>query len=391
MATIRKRKLPSGKIAWQVDYRDGAGKRRHRQFDSKRDADTFMVKARAEVAAGVHTPDSDSISVSEAADLWLERCIRDGLEETTIRAYKQHVRLHIVPRIGSTKLARLTAPAVNAFSDQLLTDRRSQDMTKRVIGSLSAIVREAQRRGLVAVNNVRDAAPVKRSQRGKARPEMPTKGELKKIIDATPERRRALILTAIFTGLRGSEIRGLLWEDVDLKAGLLHVRRRVDRFNRFGLPKSRAGVRDIPLGPLVINTLKAWKLACPKGELGLVFPTGAGNVESHMNILKRIFRPIQVAAGVIAMRKPKDDVGATVQIPKAKYSLHALRHAAAALWIEQGLGPKQIQTLMGHASIQQTFDQYGYLFASPEDDKTAMAAIEARLVTTVRGERPANI
>ena len=44
MASIRKRMLPSGKICWQVDYRDGAGKRRYRQFAAKRDADGFMVK-----------------------------------------------------------------------------------------------------------------------------------------------------------------------------------------------------------------------------------------------------------------------------------------------------------------------------------------------------------
>jgi integrase len=69
-----------------------------------------------------------------------------------------------------------------------------------------------------------------------------------------------------------------------------------------------------------------------------------------------------------------------VKVPDAKYSLHALRHAAAALWIEQGLGPKRIQVLMGHASIQQTFDQYGYLFEARDDEQAAMAEIEARLL-----------
>ncbi len=78
------------------------------------------------------------------------------------------------------------------------------------------------------------------------------------------------------------------------------------------------------------------------------------------------------------MREEKDELGNPVQIPDAKYSLHALRHAAAALWIEQGLSPKRIQSLMGHASIQQTFDQYGYLFES--DDREAMAMIEGRLL-----------
>lgn len=63
MASIRKRVLPSAKVVWLVDYKDGQGKRRHRQFPTKREADLFLVKARAEVAAGTHTPDSASITV----------------------------------------------------------------------------------------------------------------------------------------------------------------------------------------------------------------------------------------------------------------------------------------------------------------------------------------
>jgi integrase len=84
-----------------------------------------------------------------------------------------------------------------------------------------------------------------------------------------------------------------------------------------------------------------------------------------------VFWPLQIAAGVTVIRDGK---------PDAKYSLHALRHACAALWIEQGFGPKRIQTLMGHASIAQTFDTYGYLFEAREADTAAMAAITAKLV-----------
>lgn len=375
MATIRKRTLPSGKTVWLASYNDGGGARRFRQFPTKKEADAFLVQARNQVAQGVHTPDSVSPTVAQAAEMWLQRCERDKLEATTLRQYRAHVRLHIVPFIGATKLSKITAPGVNAFTDQLLKDGRSPEMCRRVLVSLSAIVTEAQRRGLVTVNNVRSASPVKRSKRDDARPEMPTREELKAIIDHTPDRWRPLILTLIFTGLRGSELRGLLWEDVDLKRGVLSVRRRADRFNKFGPPKSKAGTRDIPLSPVLLRTLKAWKLACPIGKLGLVFPTGAGGVETHGNILNRVFWPIQVAASVTML--------GTDGKPDAKFSLHALRHAAAALWIEQGLSPKRVQSLMGHASIQQTFDQYGYLFEAREDEAAKLAAIETGLLETV--------
>ena len=369
--SVRKRILGDGEIRWQVDYRDGAGIRRHRQFPTKREAEAFHAKARTEVAVGVHTPDSASITVAEAAELWIARCEREGLEAATVLDYRQHLKLHVLPYLASTKLARLTVPAVNAFRDRLLDDGRSPDMVRRVLGSLAALVGEAQGRGLVAVNNVRAITRGKRGTRNETRPIMPTKDELRAIIAATSDQHRPLILTALLAGLRSSELRGLTWDSVDLKQAQIHVRKRADRYNRLGPPKSKAGTRTIPMSPLLLNTLKAWRLASPQSELDLVFPNGAGRIENHSNLLWRVFWPIQIAAGVTVMRDGE---------PDAKYSLHALRHACAALWIEQGFGPKRVQTLMGHASVAMTFDRYGYLFEAREADEQAMTAITARLI-----------
>jgi integrase len=62
-----------------------------------------------------------------------------------------------------------------------------------------------------------------------------------------------------------------------------------------------------------------------------------------------------------------------------RYGLHALRHAAASLFIEQGWTAKKVQTVMGHSSIRMTFDRYGHLFRDGEDDQAAMARLEASL------------
>jgi integrase len=377
MASIRKRTLiDTGNIVWQCDYKDGSGKRRSRQFPTKKEADAFLVKARGEVGQGIHVADSVSITVAEAAALWLRRGATEGLEQSTLAAYEQHVRLHILPLIGGQKLSRLSAPLVEAFKDKLL-DTRSRPMVKRVMVSLSGIFLEAQRRGLAAHNPV-SAVKVKTPQRGKERPEMPTKAELRTILKCVPPKWKPLIYTAVFTGLRGSELRGLRWENVDLKAAVLQVRQRVDSRNQFGPPKSEAGTRDIPLPPTVVVLLRDWKKVCPKGEHDLVFPNGAGNVEYHQNILKRGFFPLQLEAGIAVDSSEKDEDGNPVMT--AKYGLHALRHAAAALFIEQGMKPKKVQTLMGHASIQITYDLYGYLFKDDEGDKAAMKSIESRLI-----------
>jgi integrase len=69
------------------------------------------------------------------------------------------------------------------------------------------------------------------------------KSELRGILDVAAGRWRPLIVTATFTGMRASELRALKWIDVDLKEGVIHVRRRVDHWRSFGAPKSKAGRR----------------------------------------------------------------------------------------------------------------------------------------------------
>lgn len=362
MASIRKRELPSGKSVWQVDYRDGAGARRHRQFPTKREADSFMVRARAEVAAGTHVADSASATVAEAAEAWLRSCERADREKSTLRYYRQHVDLHILPFIGKQRLTAIRTPTVFALRDQLQDAGRSPEMVRRVVQSLGRVFKYAQGRGLVGQNPV-EAAQVPPGKRGKERVVIPSREDLRALLAGAGGRLRPLIVTAIFTGLRASELRGLAWRDVDLDKRTLHVRQRADAWGRIGPPKTAAGRRDVPLAPYVVNALREWHLECPNGALGLVFPNGAGNVESLTNIDKRGWKPLQEEA-----------LGAV------RYNFHGLRHAAASMFIEQGFGPKRIQAVLGHSSITTTFDRYGHLFRDEAGDQEAMKAIEARLL-----------
>jgi integrase len=145
----------------------------------------------------------------------------------------------------------------------------------------------------------------------------------------------------------------------------------------------------MPLTPIVVNTLTEWKLRCPKSELGLAFPNGAGNVESLGNIINRSLIPTQVAAGVIvpvldAAGKPVLDEDGVPKIRATYTGLHALRHFFASWCINRTsdgglkLPPKAVQERMGHSSIVMTMDTYGHLFPST-DEVEALAAAERDL------------
>ncbi len=373
------------------------GKRRLKSFAKKKDATAFEATASVEVRAGVHTADSASITIAEAGRSWIETGEQNGLERTTLNTYRQHLKLHIEPYLGAVKLSQLSAPMVREFEDRLGRGDmaggreprpRSSTMVRRVRVSLSSLLSDAQERGLVSLNVVRDLRKARRRgaerqaekrQKGKLKVgvDIPTREEIKAIVGAAKGRWRPLLLTAIFTGLRASELRGLRWRDVDFDKRELHVRQRADCYSAIGSPKSEAGERTVPLTPTVFNTLREWKLACPKGKLDLVFPTGKGNVEIALEHRQARARPD-------TCRRGRDRVGSR----RGPGEIHRPSRAPALLCVvvhqrsDRGgleLPAKVVQERLGHSSIMMTMDVYGHLFPRG-DDSAKLAEAESKLL-----------
>jgi integrase len=371
MAVVRKRTWESGGVtrtAWVVDYSDRQGKRHWKTFRLKRDADAALIKIQGEVQAGTHTPASASITVKEACAIWYKHNVAEGLEAATLRNYKGHLDRYLIPLLGRVRLAQLTTPKVAVFRDELLQSTTRQT-ARKLVSVLRSVLAQAQERCLVG-QNVALSVKFKDREREKRNLEVgsdiPSREEIRTLIAAASGRFRPFLVTAVYTGMRASELRGLRWSDVDFDKKTLTVKQRVDRFNAIGLPKSRAGQRTIPLSPMVLNTLREWRVKCPKD--GLVFPTQVGTPQLHSNIANINFYPLQKRSGVV------DENG------DAKYGLHSLRHFCASHWIDSGLPVKKIQTWLGHASIKMTLDVYGHLLVTPEDDQAQLAAAELRLV-----------
>jgi integrase len=346
------------KEAWIVDYTDQDGDRHIRTFDRKKDADAFSATVGVEVRAGLHTAPAKSITVAAAGDNWISFVEGEGRERTTVDSYRLHLRLHINPRLGETKLAALTKRQVEDFRDRLVKGL-SKPMARKVLGSLKMLLKDAHRRGDVA-QNVAIGTTIKADKRGKrklkAGTDFPLPGEVASIVNAAPDGKgRALLMVQAFAGLRASEARGLRWDDIAFRAGgagTLTIEQRADRFGHIGEPKSESGKRTIPFGPVIANTLRRLKL---QATGPLVFGTGTGRPENHSNVVQRIFHRAQIAAGVVRGGKPK-------------YSgLHCLRHFAASWMLHRredgglGLSLKEAQERLGHATLAMTADTYGHL------------------------------
>ena len=186
-------------------------------------------------------------------------------------------------------------------------------MIRKVIVSLGSPLSDAQEWGLATRNPVKELRAARRKgkerqadkrQKGKLKVgvDIPNGEEIKAIVATAKGRWRPLLIAAVFTGMRSSELRGLRWIDVDFERGEINVHQRADDFGEIGPPKSDAGERAIPVPPIVISALKEWKLACPRRstgrhdangnsvkELHYVFPNGSGNIESRSNIINAVF------------------------------------------------------------------------------------------------------
>jgi integrase len=351
--------------AWLVDYYDATGKRRFETFDRKKDADAAHDKIKTAVRAGTHVADGGSKTVREAAALWLDS-VSSRIERASLVDYTGHVNHFIVARLGDLKLSKLNTATARDFEDWLAKEN-SPAMQKKVMATFGTMIADARERGFVSTNVVQDLIRSRKGRRSsekrhkgklKVGVDIPTAAEVGDIIAKANARYRPLLVVAAFTGLRASELRGLRWADVDLDKNELHVRQRADRYRQIGRPKSHAGERTVAFGKIVTNTLREWKLACPKGDLGLVFPNGKGKVEFLSNIVDRGLKPTQT-----------------------KYTgMHCLRHFYASWCIDRNLPPKVIQERMGHSSITMTFDRYGHLFPR-KDDTSEMDAAEMMVIS----------
>jgi integrase len=374
---VRKRKWTTRKgeqrETWILSY-TGPDRRRHIEtFRLKHAADARWAQIKVNMEKGAHTPVNRNETVASAGADWVTYLETEGRERTTIAAARQHLRDWIVPRLGAIKLANLNSVTINSFRDSLLKSPISRRTANKILISLKALLKDARRRGHLS-SNPAEAISIKMDGRAVRKLEIgrdiPTPDEIRRIVAAAEGPARPFLIAAIFTGMRASELRGLRWSDVALSRGTITVRQRADRFGQIGMPKSKSSARTIPIGPMIQNALRDWRLACAStsGTLDLVFANKRGNPQAHGNIWVRILKPTLAAAGITN-----------------EYGLHAFRHFFCSWSINRreeggrGLSLKQVQQLMGHSTLAMTSDTYGHLLPL-NDDGAELAAAERALM-----------
>jgi integrase len=390
------------RTAYVFDYTDLKGDRHQITRETKKAVVEEQTRVMHEIGRGVHTAPSASITVNQAIELWIENAESPADGEAcaplTVDRYRSIAKHHIADFLGSKKLSELTVPMIGAYETALRKGGRTPATIKKARRALGSLIANAIDAGYNCRNVVRDCkrrggrkSSIKNAVRRKeVGIDIPTPEEIGRLLGSVTGKGRPIIVASIYTGMRIGELRALRWDDVDLEAREIQVQQAADRWNNIGAPKSEAGVRRIPLPQIVVNTLREWKLACPRHPergLWLVFPNASGGIMQHTNVYQRVYMPAWESAGITRPTGRVDEQGRPIL--RAKYGIHALRHFYAS-WLLAGrdrggaaVSDREAQTYLGHAKLAMTLDTYGHLLPAKDDRAAVLTAAEIAPITLV--------
>ncbi len=369
--SIHKRKDGRWAAVLDLGYQDGRRKRKALYGRTKSEVQKKLFATRRALQDGLPIT-SERQRLGQFLLRWLEDVARPNLRPRTYIRYREILMCHAIPALGKRPLARIMPQDLQ----RLYSRKLEEGLAARTVGKVHVVLhralQDAVRWGLVG-RNVCDAVRPPKVHTQEMRALSPDEAR-QFLAAAQGDPLEALYTLAVTTGLRQGELLGLKWQDVDLEAGQLQVRRTIARVNGQGFveqePKSARSRRSISLTPMAVTTIRQhrarqlqWRLEAIAWEDNhLIFPNEVGRPIEAQNLMRRSFYPLLERAELQRMR------------------FHDLRHTAATLMLAQGIHPKVVQEMLGHSTVSLTLDTYSHIMPNMQAEAAAkmQEALSAR-------------
>ena len=360
------RKRPDGR--WEGRYvagHDENGKAIRKNVLGRTQAE---VKEKLKRAIGecaeVNVEKAEEYTVAAWVRTWYETYSKPHVRESTQRFYEDYIEHHIIPRIGSIKLAKLTGRDIQKMYNDVKAKGR---IRKKADGDRSLSVSYV--RGLhMMLHNCLDRAVRERLiARNPTEDCIVPKLEKKEMHILHPEdisaylkeaNRRgvlAMFFLELTTGLRKGELVALLWSDLDEKAMTLNVCKQAAGVKGGGVkvtrPKTETSIRRISLSQETIDVLKAEHAKHP--ELEIMFPSPNTLGMYYPDSVTAIHNKILKSAGLPHIR------------------LHDLRHTFATLALQNGVDVKTVSSILGHFDAGFTLRTYTHVTTKMQEEAAA--------------------
>ena len=325
------------------------------QWAKLKHADLLRERAAKEVAKDGTVK---RITFSKYAQRFLKTYAhRKGLKPSSMRAYEDSLRLHLLPAFGRMQVDAITDQHLDRIRDLELAPGTRNRLLSNMSTILNAAFRERYRRTPFRASSVKQDA---------REPEYWPVDKFERLLAAAPSLEHSLILMlGGFAGLRVGEIAGLRRMDVSFQrgaGGALHVRQSVWQ-GQISTPKGRRS-RVVPLHARLRAVLERWCEGLEPEDLLLSKPDGSPMTHSAYKHRVRVCEAAMLG----------------IPIGDANGGVHKLRHTFCSHLAILGVSVLQIQRLAGHANLQDTMR---YMHLAPSDLDDAMA------VFSNRGREPA--
>src|ERR687898_510742 len=362
--SITRRKDGLYMARYTVETATGA-KRKALYAKTRKEASEKLTEALAQARKGI-TADASAMSVGAFMERWIEDSVRGSVRQSTYQRDESLCRVHIVTALGKKKLKTLSAADVQRFYRDKLDAGLSSATVYKLHVVLHKALKQAVRWGLTP-RNVADDVDAPKIHKDEVTP-LVTEEAREFLETARGDKLEALYILAVQSGLRQGELLALRWEDVDLEARTLQVRRTLTRNGgklAVGPTKTAKGRRTVKLtqdatealqGHLKRQLAEIDKAGDNWQENGLVFCTGKGTLINPTNLRRRSLTPLLQRAGLPAI------------------TFHQLRHTAATILLLKNVNPKVVSEMLGHATIAITLDTYSHVL--PNMQHSAVAAME---------------
>ena len=352
-----------GRFGAEYPYRasDGTTKTLTTTKRTREAAFAWIVEKESDLANGLLV--SDSQGLSSYLDEWLKDAVEPAVARRTYQKRVWAVDQHIAPALGGKNLGDLEPRTIQSLYASMAREGYAHETRLAVHVTLKMALKQAVRWGLLNRNpcEMVDAPRDLGARHEEEEIRHLTDAQAKILFGAANGSRWTNYYpVAVRTGLRLGELLALRWTDLDLEGnpGSLRVRRTLDTHSSavFGPPKTPPARRSVSLhfeakDALISQREMLSREGLKVGGRDLVFPSAAGTPMSSDNLRKRYLAPALKSAGLPYV------------------TLHELRHSFASIMLHEWMAPPAVVSkMMGHKSIAFTFDLYGHLIPSAQED-----------------------
>ena len=361
---IRKRGKRSWAVVVDIGHDPSTGKRRQKWETvkgTKRDAERHLAEIIHDLNTGGYVEPS-RLTLADYLDEWMADYVTDSVRARTAQGYGTIVK-RLKRSMGNVGLTKLKAQDVQRYYTALRHEGLSTQTVLHHHRVLRQAIGQAVKWQLLPTNPMEGVKPPKL-----IKPELRIlkESEIQQLLQAAKDTDFAVAIhLGLHTGLRRSELCGLVWSDVDLKARTLTVVRTMVSLNgdpaHISEPKSRASRRVVSFWDETAGLLQEQWDVLAKTELALQTQVCARRAGARLvpDSLSKGFKALAESCGITGVR------------------LHDLRHTHASILLCSGVPINVVQARMGHESIQTTIDCYGHLL--PASDTQAGMVLEQHL------------